>query len=205
MVFGPSPLSCDMQDLLRRAVKHVLTSWTALELAVDGGWGGRNTRQKRDDFMLNISELLAGKRNLKRSPANPDDVLWLADILAQWMLEQMCTNLEDGSDEEVAAALLELSSSIANNDRSVAEQLMQVRGADVSKCTGREEIQYADETDMTISMLGDLSLGPVPEHSEAAGDGENVVVPAPVRKEKVFVEPEIDEDGFETVVKKKKR
>lgn len=115
------------------------------------------------------------------------------------------TYLEDGSDEEVAWALLNLSTSLAANDRSVADELLNIKGSDLTKCAVKDDIKYAD-ADATAKMMAELSLGGGGnEGGEARGSGEASPSARPPPKEKVHVEPEIDEDGFETVVKGRKR
>ena len=51
---APPVLSAEAARQLTEGVSLILSRWTALQMAVEGGWGGRNSRQKALDLESDI-------------------------------------------------------------------------------------------------------------------------------------------------------
>ncbi|KAJ2688932.1 rRNA accumulation- protein [Coemansia sp. RSA 1285] len=88
-------------------VDHVLAKWTALELAVQNGWGGRRSREKRDTMVDEIVEYFDQQVRKKTAAVGavavePTDV---EELLLQVMDEDFSVMLEDQSEKEVARLL----------------------------------------------------------------------------------------------------
>ena len=201
------------------AGRRVFDSWTALTLAVEHGWGGRNSRAKKEEFFVNVMEMIAYEN---WSPNNPDDVREVADGLDDFLVDSFSTNCEDKSHEEIAKLLIDLCERAKKGDHSLAEHVMRTEAADWNKCGGRDETQFVDgDTHAPISMAeaatrddidddsddGMAEVGPVgapvgpsnapmfDEHGNFLGDGTQ----KPKKVKEAPPPPEIDADGFETV------
>ncbi|KAM0944107.1 putative pre-rRNA-processing protein TSR2 [Dioscorea sansibarensis] len=97
---GPTPvLSPEAATRFGEGISLVLSRWTALQMAVQNGWGGRESRQKADKL---ASAVLSWFSNDK-APLYIDD---LENILDENMVLSFNTEIEDGSIEEVAEQLM---------------------------------------------------------------------------------------------------
>lgn len=149
-----APVAAPMAaPVFEEALEKVFTNWTLLALAVDQGWGGRESRAKRQQLQLEVSERLKVGAARKRPPSwqNEDDVQELADYLYNRVLQMFSADTEDESDLEVARLCLRLHSSCSRDgDVTFAQEFMQLcRAADLSKCNGVDRIEYATEADLT--------------------------------------------------------
>ncbi|KAJ0964467.1 hypothetical protein J5N97_025605 [Dioscorea zingiberensis] len=97
---GPMPaLSLESAARFGEGIALVLSRWTALQMAVQNGWGGRDSRSKADEL---TSSVLTWFTNTK-APLYIDD---LENILDENMVLCFNTEIEDGSVEEVAEQLM---------------------------------------------------------------------------------------------------
>ena len=51
---GPGPISAEAEAALGEAIRLVFGRWTALQMAVENQWGGRDSRAKADQFEESI-------------------------------------------------------------------------------------------------------------------------------------------------------
>ncbi|KAJ2304762.1 rRNA accumulation- protein [Coemansia sp. RSA 2706] len=79
-------------------VDHILSKWTALELAVKHEWGGRSTQDKRDNMVDEISDYFDTLVRKRQTPEPTDLQGLLLDILD----DDFSIALEDDSEKEVA-------------------------------------------------------------------------------------------------------
>jgi len=167
---------------------------------------------------VNVMEMIAYE---KWSPNNPDHVAEVADGLEDFMLDNFSTTCEDKSHEEVAKMLLDLCERAKKGDHSLAEHVMRTQAADWNKCMGKDETQYVDPS--MIQESDDEDMAPKPATGSGAAlkwdenlhqapmfdEQGNFVGGAALEKPKKVKEPlpppEIDEDGFETVQKGRRR
>jgi pre-rRNA-processing protein TSR2 len=212
------------------ALSKVFANWTLLNIAVDQGWGGRNSREKRFQLQAEIAEYLAAGARKKRPPSheNVDDVQAFADFIFERVGSHFSCEADDGSDTDVATVCLRLFNTCRAGDTSFAQDFLSScpsAPADVSKCKGIDMREYATEEDeMMDKMQGmDLDSGMRDPAAIAEDDDEdddmeedddqrphgvtdNGVqdVSAETQRQR-REEPEVDEDGFVSVVKGHRR
>ncbi|KAG0206184.1 hypothetical protein BGX28_002319 [Mortierella sp. GBA30] len=176
------------QVAFKEGAQYLFHSWTALKLAVDGEWGGHDSVEKRDWFVDTIVDYFSEHgKNV--------DTFDLEDILIQIMNDEFSILLEDKSEQHIAKVLEQLFLECTHGKYDLVQTLKQdsqkisgaIKGSKSQK-TGDDDDDSSDDEDEGGEDM-DVEMG---ESSSA-----------PARQEKP--EPIIDEDGFETVVKKGKR
>ncbi|XP_020091534.1 pre-rRNA-processing protein TSR2 homolog [Ananas comosus] len=90
----PEPLS-----LLREGISLVLSRWTALQVAIENEWGGRDSCAKADDLAASILSWFLQSKD----PLYIDD---LENLIDESMVLSFNSEIEDGSVEEVAEQLM---------------------------------------------------------------------------------------------------
>ncbi|KAF2123246.1 pre-rRNA-processing protein TSR2 [Lophiotrema nucula] len=172
---------------------HSLFNWQALTVAVQGQWGGSNSSDKRDGLAGAISEILA---------AAPDtDHEDIEVILLQYLEDEFDCRLEDGTEVAVAKQILEIKQEVERGEYGTVERLQErweqregrpvdVGNVQVTEHNVEGEWDSVDEeTDEDEDQDGDVEMGDAPQLVSAK--------PKP--------EPEVDADGFEKVVRKKRK
>lgn len=176
-----APLPTSVQ--FARGVIARLALWPALRIAVEQGWGGPESSEKRTWIASVIVDAFE-----EQDPT--PDIDYIESTLLQIMEDEYETVLEDGSAEAVAKDVVKLWQEIqAGSSRFVVqleEQAEQMKGKKVQA----EEVA-GDNSDWEDES-GD-------EDGEDEEDAPTLVAPETKSKP----EPEVDEDGF-TVVKGKK-
>ncbi|KAK9725520.1 hypothetical protein RND81_05G150300 [Saponaria officinalis] len=102
IVYKKQTLSCvesDVVSQLYQGILKVLSTWNALQMALQNKWGGNDTLTKSEDFVF---EILTWFRQSKGSFHVED----LENLLHERMLLSFNTDIEDGSIEEIAEQLL---------------------------------------------------------------------------------------------------
>lgn len=165
-----------------------LFTWPSLSLAVTNNWGGPDSSSKREWFASQTIDLLN---------ENPDaDVEWLEVFLLNVMLDEFEVNVDDESGFDVAEQILRIKTKCMRGDFGEVGQLKEkwdVRsgGEDLGKVfEKRERNEEDDETSGSDDENGDMDVN----MDEA---------PALVKVKEPDV-PEVDEDGFTKVAKKKR-
>lgn len=172
-----------------------LSLWPALTLAVQNSWGGPDSSDKRDWFAGAISELFVSR---------PDtDVEDVEEMLLQVMNDEFEVNVDDGSAEQVAARIVGLRKLTLQGDFGEVDRMYK-KWVETQKKGGSgvkfQKVERGEEDDDTDWDSDDV------EDDEAEGeDVEMDEAPALVKAPKEKVEPQVDADGFTTVVPKKKR
>ncbi|XP_039137125.1 pre-rRNA-processing protein TSR2 homolog [Dioscorea cayenensis subsp. rotundata] len=117
---GPMPgLSPEAAARFGEGSALVLARWTALQMAVQNGWGGRESRQKADKL---ASAVLSWFSNDK-APLYIDD---LENLLDENMVLSFNTEIEDGSVEEVAEQLMIMHEDCLQGNFELIDQLIVV-------------------------------------------------------------------------------
>eukprot|EP00400_MALV-I_sp_L67-5_P000647 gene647-318_t len=191
------------------AGRKVFDGWTALTLAVEHGWGGRDSRKKKEDFFVNVMEGIAAS---KWQPDNENHVATVAEGLEEFLEDNFNTTCEDGSTHVVAKLLLDLFVKAKAGDYSLAEAIMQQHVADINTCKGEDRTEFVDPSLIDESdddgMTGQVGQQQPNAASSSGGQmfdehgnfiGGGTTEEQKPKKEKV--EPIIDDDGFETVQK----
>jgi pre-rRNA-processing protein TSR2 len=207
---GPSPT----QLLFARAVIYTFDLWPALRLAITEQWGGTESKAKADFLISHLcdqysEEVAKSSASTSASttiatPPTPD-VDDLAEILEGYYADEFESRLEDDSTDWVAGRLVQLHKVIYATFPPTAESLANAT-AEIDKLEqaavalrGRKvTAQRTNESDDDIT-------GSEEEGEDEDGDAMDVdeATASPVSTKKA--EPIIDEDGFTTVVKAKRR
>ncbi|KAF7185731.1 Pre-rRNA-processing protein TSR2 [Pseudocercospora fuligena] len=94
------------------SIWYLLDLWQPLSIAVENGWGGGNSADKRDWFAGAVSEFLNQPQYINPPPGT---VLTFADMqedlevfLLQIMQDEFDCNIEDESEVEVANSILKV-------------------------------------------------------------------------------------------------
>ncbi|KAJ1771552.1 rRNA accumulation- protein [Coemansia sp. RSA 1843] len=107
-------------------VDHVLANWTALELAVQNGWGGRNTLEKRDNMVDEIVEYFDRQVRKKSTAVEPTEV---EELLIQVMDEDFSVVLEDQSEKQVALLLCSIFAECKTGNFATVDKMAEEREA----------------------------------------------------------------------------
>ncbi|GKV07354.1 hypothetical protein SLEP1_g19147 [Rubroshorea leprosula] len=91
-------LTAESVPVFQEGIGLLLSRWSALQMAVENEWGGRDSRRKADLLVSDISSFFANSKE----PLYIDD---LENILEESLLS-LNTMAEDGSIEEVAEKLM---------------------------------------------------------------------------------------------------
>ncbi|KAJ2493937.1 rRNA accumulation- protein [Coemansia sp. RSA 2050] len=106
-------------------VDHILAKWTALGLAIEHSWGGRETEEKRDDMVDDIVEFFDNAANAKQKPEPLD----LQELLLEIMNLDFHVELNDESEKEVAAVLCKLFAECRSGNFATVDSLAAERDA----------------------------------------------------------------------------
>ncbi|KAF9114581.1 hypothetical protein BGX27_010464 [Mortierella sp. AM989] len=182
------------QVAFKEGVTYLFHSWMALKLAVDGEWGGQDSVEKRDWFIETVVDYFSQHgKNV--------DTFDLEDILLQIMNDEFSILLEDQSEQHIAKMLEQLFLECTHGKYDLVQTLKQ----DSQKVSGAfkaSKSQKAGDED-------DSSDDDEEEDGEEGADGEDMDVEMEGESSSSSApkkpEPIIDEDGFETVVKKGRR
>lgn len=183
-----SPRTAAKVDLL---ISLQLHTWPALTLAIQNNWGGPDSEDKRQWFAGAISDLLAN--------GDVFDAADLEEVLIQVMLDEFEVVVDDDSPAHVAASIMTGRQRILQGDYSELDQMQarweerQNKGQERLLFQRVEEDDGAQDTDWESSQDDDDDVG----MQEAP---ELVPVSKPTKPT-----PEVDDDGFITVLGKKKR
>ncbi|KAL1926860.1 hypothetical protein VTP01DRAFT_5506 [Rhizomucor pusillus] len=172
-------------------VTYIFKAWTALKLAVEQEWGGIESAEKRDWMIETIVDYF-GKHGKK---LDVDDV---EPILEQIMADEFQTILEDDSAYQVAKHLVELFRQCIQGNFTEVERLR-------AKYGGQRQ---QDATTSSMQQPGDDSDEDDDDDDDIEDDDDNededmeMDEAGPSNSKQ---EPEIDDDGFQTVRYNKRR
>ncbi|XP_023524387.1 pre-rRNA-processing protein TSR2 homolog [Cucurbita pepo subsp. pepo] len=141
---GNRLLPADAFPLFQEGIGLVLSRWSALQLAVDNEWGGRDSRRKVELLCSDIFTWFTQNK----------ETLYIDDlemILDETMLS-LNTQVDDGSIEEVAEKLIFMHEECVDGNFSSIERLRQsplLRGAHshVSQAMSDDEEEEDDDDD----------------------------------------------------------
>ncbi|KAF2760386.1 hypothetical protein EJ05DRAFT_474271 [Pseudovirgaria hyperparasitica] len=168
-------------------VWHALSQWSALTKAVQEGWGGGNTSEKRDWFAGAIAD------QLLKDPTTPGDEIQF--MLLDVMSAEFDVDVEDDSEETVVANILKVWKECTEGIFATVDEWQRLW----TERQGREEIVKGEVEDREEEADSD-------EYNSDDDDVNMDEAPALIHATKKDPRvPEIDEDGFEKVVSKKKR
>lgn len=167
-----------------------LYNWDDLTVAVQNGWGGPESADKRDFLAGSIAELFESN-----SETDGDDV---ADRLVQFMEDEFEVVVDDNSEVQVAATIMKIKLETLEGKFGMVDQLYE--GWKEKKDSALPPVQVQSQSDDEDS---------VDDEDLEEQDGDTKMTDASVnggdsisKKEKP--PPEVDEDGFTKVVRKKR-
>jgi pre-rRNA-processing protein TSR2 len=204
-----TPPPATLQSNFEQGVAFALHLWPALTLAVQNNWGGPDSSDKRDWFAGAIVDLFpdlskptstssSTSTSALQQPAaaeEPDQVD-VETVLLQVMLDEFEVNVDDDSAFEVA------------------EQVMRVRGEVLKGGPKFEELEglrrkfEARKGTKVVGVLtkvededGDTDWDTDDDEEESEEEDEEMGDAPPVKEKEA---PEVDEDGFTKVSRKKR-
>lgn len=182
-----------------QSVALTLALWPALTLAVQNNWGGPDSADKRDWFAGQVAEAFPAftARNITSSTAatttddSEPDAEYIEELLLQVMVDEFEVAVDDESSYDVAMEIIRLrgqcrSGSFEEVDR-LLERWMARKGQKVVMKKGEDEEQDTDWDDTDGEDEEDEEMGEAP----------------PLVEKKEKAEPEVDEDGFTKVTRKR--
>ncbi|ORY61318.1 Pre-rRNA-processing protein TSR2-domain-containing protein [Pseudomassariella vexata] len=201
-VSSPAKLAQIRQQNFEQAVALSLHLWPALTVAVQNNWSDENAEDVRDWFCGAIVELfpsfVALAKLVESGKEKPEDheepdAEYVEERLLQVMADEYQVAVDDGSSHETANEIIRLRAACA---RDQFEGVDELRRRFESRKGKKIVLQVAPDVDQDTDWESD--------DDEDDDDVEMDEAPAlaPVRKEKP--QPEIDEDGFEKVTRKKR-
>ncbi|KAM3457660.1 hypothetical protein NHJ6243_007749 [Beauveria neobassiana] len=205
------PPASTRQHNFEQAVAYALHLWPALTLSVANGWGGPDSSEKRDWFAGAIVELFPeftdadaaaapdGTSSTAASAADEADTEDVETVLLQVMVDEFEVNVDDDSALEVAQQIVRARTQCAagqfDETNALAERFAKLKGGKVGQMFQKAEDPNQDTDDDPDDSEDD-------DDDDEGSDVDMGDAPAPVPMEKQ--EPQVDEDGFTMVTKKKR-
>lgn len=173
-----------------RAVAHIelgvaviLYTWPALRLAVQNTWGGPQSGAKRDWLCETVPGVLLDAEDV--------DDGYVEELLMQVMDDEFEVVIDDNSIEEVSKAIVKVFKDCLRGEfegvKTLFEKWVEKEGSSVNAVEGKGDTDDEDDDDDD-------------DDDDDQNDQKNDKSRPPRQKP----EPEIDQDGFTTVVKGKK-
>ncbi|TDZ44725.1 Pre-rRNA-processing protein TSR2 [Colletotrichum trifolii] len=199
-----TPEAC--QSSFEQAVALSLHMWPALTLAVQNHWGGPDSADKRDWFAGAIAELFPPFTRVVNDQAAPasnstleePDTEYVETMLLQVMVDEFEVNVDDETGFDVAERIIKLRAECAKGNLDAVDDLRKKwdsrKGAKVDGLYKKVE---ADDQDTDWE---DDSEGGDDDDDVDMDDAPQLVAAAPRERP----QPEVDEDGFTMVTKKKR-
>jgi pre-rRNA-processing protein TSR2 len=190
------------QSHFEQAVAYALHLWPALTLSVQNGWGGPDSEDKRDWFAGAVVDLFPAftdspPKDAAAAAAAEPDIEEVETVLLQVMVDEFEVNVDDDSGMEVANSIFKARTQCAAGDfeeyNSLKHRFNNRKGLKVDQMF--KEGQDADQDT-------DWESGDSDDDDNEGGADVHMGEAPPAPKEKPA--PEVDEDGF-TMVSKKKR
>ncbi|KAI6083610.1 pre-rRNA-processing protein TSR2 [Hypoxylon rubiginosum] len=198
----PSPET--RQEQFEQGVAISLHLWLSLTVAVQSSLGGPSSEDKRDWFAGAVVDMFPSfvdlakprKPSQKDLPQEPeaDDV---EATLLQVMWDEFETNVDDDSEVEVAERIMKARAQCAAGSFEFVEDLRRRWLATKGKTV---QVEVADTGDQETDWESDDD----DEGSEEDEDVQMDEAPALVAAPKERPPPEVDEDGFTKVTRKKR-
>jgi len=146
-------LSAEGFSQLQQGINLLLSRWSALQMAVDNEWGGRDTRLRSQQLAVDTLSLLT-------RPKEPVYIDEVENMLDTFMDSSLYTQIEDGSIEEISEKLMVMHEECLEGNFTSIERLKETNPPRAAV----PRIKQDDESDDTSSSGDDDS-------SEMAVDG----------------------------------
>ncbi|WCJ18373.1 Pre-rRNA-processing protein TSR2 conserved region [Euphorbia peplus] len=195
---GPTKqLPTESIPLFQEGIYLILSRWSALQLAIENEWAGRDSHLKAQDLATSIFSWFTHSKE----PLYLDD---LENILDEGMLS-LNTMIEDGSIEEVAEKLMIMHEECLEGDYNSIEKLRQA----VPRTGGHQQVTNDDHDDDEDDDDDD-------EDDSRGDNSSNMMVDAPQSLPILSSQPKLqvdkpstleqaqEEDGWTTVSSSRK-
>ncbi|XP_020572622.1 pre-rRNA-processing protein TSR2 homolog [Phalaenopsis equestris] len=167
-------LSREAAQFLEEGIFLVLSRWTALQMAVENEWGGRESRRKSEELASAIFSWFTQSKE----PLYIDD---LEKLLDENMESSFNTEIDDGSVEEVAEQLMVIHEDLLGGNFASIADLRKAAPATASVSQSRKVEESSDDegSDMIVDespqaeSLGDNKT----EEIQVDDEGWRVVPP----------------------------
>jgi len=179
-----------LQDKFDLGIWHCLFNWTTLTAAVKNQWGGPDSSEKRDWLAGQISELFANE-----PLTDSEDV---EVMLLQVLEDEYGCRVEDETEVEVARNIMAIRKEVSEGNTATIDALHK-------KWESRHGKEMATGDVVVRESNQEAEWDSVDEESDEDVDMDDAPALVPAKAREPKPEPEIDEDGFEKVVSKKKR
>lgn len=175
----------EAENMVREGVAALFARWTALRLAAENCDGG-NKRRNVPAEVLDTCVMLAIDPD-KTHPSETFESLFYDGF------ELLNTDVEDGSVEQISAEVCRIRNAASNGDYGPAREAIEktrkrLAGSLATKAANRKEQTETSLSNFEKPKLIDPSAGRSHQSPELTPSG-----------------PIVDDDGFTTVVKKKRR
>ncbi|KAI5464629.1 Pre-rRNA-processing protein TSR2-domain-containing protein [Mariannaea sp. PMI_226] len=194
------PPAATRQSEFEQAVAYALHLWPALTLSVQNNWGGPDSEDKRNWFAGAVVDLFP--EFVDNPPAKAPEEPELEDIeavLLQVMVDEFEVNVDDDSGTEVATNILKArlgcAAGLFDDVVALRNRWLSRKGAKVDQMFKR-----AEDADQDTDWESDDSDD---DEDAADADVDMDEAPALVSAPKQKQEPQVDEDGFTMVTKKR--
>ncbi|SCU90425.1 LAME_0E08504g1_1 [Lachancea meyersii CBS 8951] len=174
-------------------VSVAVYKWEPLELAVQNGWGGPESAEKRDWVSAIVVDLFKNGKIV--------EVALIEETLLYAMMDEFETNVDDESALPIAALILDIYKQCQAEDYSTVEKLYLEWKEKQERVEVKRNIQIGNDP-----WNPDVSDSENDDEEEDQNDVEasvpSLVQDTDVDMDAENVEPVVDEDGFELVQKK---
>ncbi|KAJ1689923.1 hypothetical protein LUZ63_014078 [Rhynchospora breviuscula] len=184
---APQVLSSEAAAILSEGISLVLSRWTALQMAVENQWGGRESRGKADLLVTAIQSWFAQTK----PPLYIDD---LEGIIYDDMLHSFNTEIEDGSVEEVAEQLMIMHEECLKGQYESIQKLKQL--APQRNAVSQSKLVANDEDDESSDEEGLEDSMAVEEARQEGMD---------VDQSKTVAKPQPDPEGWTVVANRRNK
>ena len=209
-------IAATCQSNFEQGVALALHLWPVLTHAVQNSWGGPDSQDKRDWFAGAVVDLFpdltktspspsapapaAAQNGSANGPAGEPDVEYVEEFLLQVMVDEFEANVDDDSSLEVAEQIIKARAECLRGKFTEVDALRRRwEGRKNSKVVFKKGEDEDNETDWDTEEDDD--------DDDGDGDGDDVEMgdaPTMVSTKKEKEEPEVDEDGFTKVTRRKR-
>lgn len=194
------------QSCFEQGVALSINLWPALTLAVQNNWGGPDSADKRDWLAGQVVELFPEFTKPKTAAAKKDggdsdeepDVAYVEEFLLQVMIDEFEVNVDDDSGFDVATEVVRIRGQCAKGNFDEVDKL-QTRWEAKKGLKVEGLFKKAEDEDHDTDWDTD------DDEEDGSGDDDVDMGEAPplVTTKKERLAPEVDEDGFTKVTKRK--
>ncbi|KAH7367596.1 pre-rRNA-processing protein TSR2 [Plectosphaerella cucumerina] len=213
----PQLTAASAQDNFEQAVAFSLHVWPALTLSVQNNWGGETSDDKRDWFAGAVVDLFAPFERIVDGIAAPrlaadsdyeePDAEYLEEFLLNVMMDEFDVNVDDASGFDVARQIITLRADCARGRTAALDELRTKYQSRKGKKVQAQAAATENDDDDDSDSGSDDSDGAALDWADDANDNSQDVVmdeaPQLVPASRSKPEPEVDDDGFTTVVRRR--